>query len=81
MAYERTKYFVAVVDEVKSTPTFMVPDAETVGPLRDTKSEALKDAETRIRGDDAGKKLVILQTIAMIQEEDPRPPLKITEYR
>lgn len=80
-AYEKTKYFVAVVNEFESTPTFLVPDPSTIGPMRDTKSEALRDAETRIRADDAGKKLIILQTIALIQEEDPRPPIKITEYK
>ncbi|QIG67732.1 hypothetical protein PP747_gp031 [Rhizobium phage RHph_Y38] len=80
-AYEKTKYFVAVVDEERSTPTFLVHDPDTVGPLRDYKSEAIKDAELRIRADDAGKKLIILQTIALVQEEDPRPPIKITEYK
>jgi hypothetical protein len=81
VAYEKTKYFAAVINEEASTPTFLVPDVDFVGPLRDSKSEALKDAEIRIRGDDAGKKFIILQIIALIQEEDPRPPIKITEYR
>ncbi|QIG70487.1 hypothetical protein PP744_gp024 [Rhizobium phage RHph_N38] len=80
-AYEKTKYFVAVVDEEKTTPQFLVLDVESVGPLRDMKSEAFSDARIRIRADDAGKKLVILQTIALVEEEDPRPPIKITEYK
>ncbi|QIG68766.1 hypothetical protein EVB68_029 [Rhizobium phage RHph_Y2_6] len=80
-AYEKTKYFVAVVDEERSTPIFLVHDPDSVGPLRDYKSEAIKDAELRIRADDAGKKLIILQIIALVQEEDPRPPIKITEYK
>ncbi|QIG76550.1 hypothetical protein EVC27_025 [Rhizobium phage RHph_I1_6] len=80
-AYEKTKYFVAVLDEEQTTPQFLVLNMDSVGPLRDMKSEAFTDARTRIRADDAGKRLVILQTIALVEEEDPRPPIKITEYK
>lgn len=76
MGYERTQYFgirIAFKDE-----SGILFDNDRVTNMCNGKTEALKQVQDVMAKDETW---MILQTVAMLEPEDPRPPIKITEYR
>lgn len=76
-AYEKTSYFgVKLVTCDPSSFLAIDPEGQTV--LRPTKHEAIKDVQSAIS---IGERWMVLQTVALIEPQDPRPPIIITEYK
>lgn len=76
VAYEKTKYFGILTVDTDGCSELQLGDRRTN--LCDSKSEALKLTQ-ELMG--KGETWIILQTIALLEPEVPRPPIKITEYR
>jgi hypothetical protein len=47
-------------------------------PLREQKSQAIQDAKQSMQ---EGEEWMVLQAVAMLKHEEPKPPIIITEYR
>lgn len=73
-AYEKTKYFASEIEDTEKL--MFIIDSRT--PLRDHQSETISDVKSIIRKD---QRYMILKTVALIEYEEPKPPIKITEYR
>lgn len=73
-AYEKTKYFAIRMDEEQASLAF----ASTATEPRDLKSDTLKDVKEFIQ---PGERWMVLQTICLVEVEDPKPPIRVTEYK
>ena len=74
-AYEKTKYFGMKV--IPNTGIVTIDDLHQTG-LFDHKSEAINKIKEYIT---EGEQWLVLQTIAMVQFEEPKPPIIVTEYK
>lgn len=70
-AYERTKYFASRIDENGA-----ILGAHTS--FTDTKSETIHNVKSMIG---EGQRWLVLQTVCLVEGEEPRPPIRITEYK
>lgn len=84
MAYEKTKFFAVETDPEKdrimtdSGDCILHFGGRRTTPLRNLKYETLNDIKDQIS---AGEKWMVFQTIALVEGEEPKPPIKVTEYR
>lgn len=84
MAYEKTKFFAVEMDpnlDNSVSPTGevrLVHSGRRTTPLRNLKYETLNDVKKEI---EAGEKWMVFQTIALVEGEEPKPPIKVTEYK
>lgn len=83
-SFERTHFFAVQMDPDKdrlrtdNDNTIMLMGGGTVTPLRHNKSETLADIKDQVR---PGEKWMVFQTIALVEGEEPKPPIKVTEYK
>lgn len=76
MAYERTKYFAVKLNHPEDGLSYLFSGDETQA--RDTRHEVQVDVGKIIKH---GDRWLVCQTIMMIEGEEPRPPMRITEYK
>lgn len=82
VAYERIKYFGIKLNPPENHGVIdgaevLSLDASTT-PLRNTRHEVQADIGKHIQH---GDQWLMVQTVAMIEGEAPRPPIRITEYK
>jgi len=89
-AYEKTKYFaMKLSDGIQETNHGLRLDTHTIGPgdmalteyttpLRDHRTQVQGDVKARIA---EGDRWLVVQTVCLIEGEEPRPPIRITEYK
>ncbi len=66
MAYEKTKYFGIKMTSIGKTEMY------------DHQSEVRTTIKERLQ---EGEQWIIVQTLCMIEYAEPKPPIKVTEYR
>jgi hypothetical protein len=80
--YEKTKFFAAKICDGVIEAQIDGECSREGGPLntqfRDHKSAVIADVSKIIKQEE---QWVILQTVALIEGEEPRPPIRVTEYR
>lgn len=84
MAYERTKFFAAKITNGDLIDAQL--DGEMSNDVGDPLNTPMRDSKYQVQQDVAkiikhGEKWLVLQTVAMIEGEEPRPPIRITEYK
>lgn len=88
---ERTKYFAVklnpayihddgglVFDEVGKIHPGDIAGGLSTTPLRNSQHEVRVDVNKRIA---EGDKWLVVQTVALLEGEEPRPPIRVTEYK
>lgn len=90
MAYEATRYFAVKLspgDQQDGQPLSLAPITPGVGdmhssadttPLRKTRHEVKVDVQKIVQ---EGDRWLVVQTVCLIEGEEPRPPIRVTEYK
>lgn len=81
--YERIKYFAAKIVDGDMLEIQINGETSRNGDIMNTE---MRDSKHQVQVDVAevikhGDKWLVLQTVAMIEGEEPRPPIRITEYK
>lgn len=77
-AYEKTKYCAIRVGNDEAIDGVTISGATDETEWRDTKHQVTVDVGKVIK---EGERWLVLQTVMMIEGEEPRPPIRITEYK
>lgn len=81
MAYERIKYFAIKLndpDQHGNIDGATVLSVDVTTPLRDSKHQVQIDVGKHIQH---GEQWLLVSTVALIEGEAPRPPIRVTEYK
>lgn len=78
MAYERKQWIGLKLDPSSNSVAAAIGEPLDNTPMLNSQHEVRVEVQKRI---EAGDHWIVLETVAMIKGEDPRPPISITEYK
>lgn len=78
VAYERKQWIGLKLDPSSNSVAAAIGEPLDNTPMLNSQHEVRVEVQKRI---EAGDHWIVLETVAMIKGEDPRPPISITEYK